>query len=115
MVNHVVGLLLSWKQMRDFGTFVAGKPLGSTIEAFPYCTEEVEKFHHRFIGIDYPKGSKKCKLMLVLFEHSSEKKFNVKKAKKSHHTMTAREWLKARGVPDTEKLKFVDTEDTFVG
>ncbi|KAF8200185.1 hypothetical protein BJ912DRAFT_921665 [Pholiota molesta] len=114
MVNHVAGLLLSWKQMRELGTFIAGKPLGrDKMEAYPLCLREVEKTNHRLIVFDYPAGSKKCKLMLVLFEHNSQRKFSKKKARDLHHTVTAKEWLKARGVSDTENLKFVDTEDTW--
>ncbi|KAF8200184.1 hypothetical protein BJ912DRAFT_921664 [Pholiota molesta] len=114
MVNHVVGLLLSYKQMVEFGTYLAGKPLAHGDNAFGYCRKEVRKFQHRFIAIDYPKGSLKGKLMLVLWDHDSEVEFNLEKAKTSKLTMTARDWLKQRGVSDTENLKFVDTEDTWI-
>jgi hypothetical protein len=53
MVNHVAGLLLSWKQMRELGTFIAGKPLGrDKMEAYPLCLREVEKTNHRLIVFD---------------------------------------------------------------
>jgi hypothetical protein len=114
MVNHVVGLLLSTKQMVELGTYVAGKPLDDDENAFSYCRREVRRFQHRFIALDYPKGSQKPKLMLVLWDHDSETEFNLQKAKRSKLTMTARDWLKNRGVSDTENLKFVDTEDTWI-
>ncbi|KAF8157589.1 hypothetical protein BJ912DRAFT_936710 [Pholiota molesta] len=63
MVNHVVGLLLSTKQMVELGTYVAGKPLDDDENAFSYCRREVRRFQHRFIALDYPKGSQKPKLI----------------------------------------------------
>jgi hypothetical protein len=114
MVNHVVGLLLNTKEMVELGTYVAEKPLNDDEDAFHYCCEEVRKYQHRFIALDYPKGSKNPKLMLVLWDHDSGTEFDLEKAKRSKLTRTARDWLKKRGVSNTERLMFVDTEDTWI-
>ena len=65
--------------------------------------------------VDYPQNSdsKKTRIVLVLYEHSSKEKVDAKKSNRTKLARTAKEWLKARGVSGTEKIKFVTTEDPF--
>lgn len=52
--------------------------------------------------------------MLVLWVHDSEKKINLDNRNSCKLAVTAREWLKARGVSGAEDIEFVDTPGLLI-
>ncbi|KAF8966966.1 hypothetical protein BDZ97DRAFT_590056 [Flammula alnicola] len=114
MVHNIAGLLISMKQMREMASHLSQKPVSGLSEACHICRAEALKFQTRWVPLDYPKDSdlKKPRILLVLYEHDSEKKLNVEKAGRTKIARTAREWLKARGVSGAEKIKLYNVKYT---
>ena len=115
MVHNISGLLISLKQMHEMASYLSQKPVTELIEAYQICREEALKRNARWVPVDYPQNSdsKKTSIILVLFEHPLEEKIDVKRSNRTKLARTAKEWLKARGMLGTEKIKFVTTEDPF--
>ena len=112
MVHNVSGFLISLEQMHEMASYK--KPVTELVVAYqvlPCRSSEV------------PGSLGACRLPtelrfeenLVLYEHFSEEKIDAKKSNRTKLARTAREWLKACGVSgtDSEKIKFVTTEDPF--
>ena len=113
--SNVSGLLITLKQMHEMASYLSKKPVTELVVAYQVCRAEALKFQARWVPVDYPQNSdsKKTMIVLVLYEHSSEEKVDAKKSNRTKLARTAKEWLKARGVSGTEKIKFVTTEDPF--
>ena len=115
MVHNISGLLISLKQMHEMASHLSQKPVTELVVAYQVCRAEALKFQTRWVPVDYPQNSdsKKTRIVLVLYEHSSEEKIDAKKSNRTKLARTAKEWLKARGVSGSEKIKFVTIEDPF--
>lgn len=90
---------------------ISDTPVKGGYDAYPICFDEAAQSHFRFVPLDYPNGSQKCRLMLVVWEHDSNTKLNLKKSSESRFVKRAKEWLQERGVPSVEKIRLVDAED----
>ena len=115
MVHNVFGLLINMEQMHEMASHLSQKPITELVIAYQVCRAEGLKFQARWVPVDYPQNSEsnKTRIVLVLYEHSSEEKVDAKKSNRTKLARTAKEWLKACGVLGTEKIKFVTTEDPF--
>jgi hypothetical protein len=107
MVHNISGLLISLKQ----------NPVTELIEAYQVCRAEALKNNAGWVPVDYPQNSdskKTSMIVLVLYEHPLEEKIDVEKSNRTKLARTAKEWLKARGMSGTKKIKFVTTEPRVI-
>ena len=107
MVHNVSGLLISLKQMHE---------MASHLYQVCHALAEALKFQARWVPVDYSQNSDSKKTRIDWYYMNTpltEEKVDAKKSNRTKLARTAKEWLKARGVSGTEKLKFVTTEDPF--
>ncbi|KAH7906738.1 hypothetical protein BJ138DRAFT_1161904 [Hygrophoropsis aurantiaca] len=111
MTLKVAGILLTYAQARQLGSFMKGEPL-ETGPAFDAFFDEAKKYNIELLPIDYPRGKDaKPWLILVILAHNSiyETKYRYKGYYEGKWGEPARKWLTERGV--TGNLRWVTFAD----
>ncbi|KAF8872462.1 hypothetical protein BD779DRAFT_1572798 [Infundibulicybe gibba] len=93
-MGKIIGLLVPFTQIQQ-------------IHAFNICYTIAEKAGAHWVPLDYPAGSKRPCLMLLLYERDDTQPLRMKRWAASKCVANARAWLKGHGMSETERLPFV--------
>ncbi|KAH7904761.1 hypothetical protein BJ138DRAFT_1119114 [Hygrophoropsis aurantiaca] len=100
MTLKVAGILLTYGQLRQFGSFMKGEPL-ETGPAYDIFFDEARKINAQILPVDYPRGQNpKAWLIFVILARNSiyETKYKYKAFNEGPWSEPARKWLAERGV-----------------
>ncbi|KAH7906736.1 hypothetical protein BJ138DRAFT_1161902 [Hygrophoropsis aurantiaca] len=100
MTLKVAGILLTYTQIRQLGSFVKGEPLEDG-PAFDVFYDEAKNVHAEILPVDYPRGKNSRPLLIfsVMIKNSIyETRYKYKALNEGKSGEAARKWLTERGV-----------------